>query len=230
MAPPLQITLAQFRLTVYQRSMCNRARMDREPETLWQSAIELFSERPRDNRFDPRELRPGSRNYVIREQDGERAWDVMTWDVLGGQAKWKMTNVRQLGLPQWRKLAERPENRCIIPLTEFCEFTPEKQDLGDGKPPLKGEMWFQVADQPIFPVAGFWQRTKEGNGFTMVTCDPNALVAPIHPKAMITILKPQDVDTWLRGTYEDVTALQKPYEAAKMTVRGPVFPTRRDER
>lgn len=210
--------------------MCNRARMMGEPETLFGSAATLFTERPRDNRFDPRELRPGSRNYIIREQDGDRAWDVMTWDVLGGQAKWKMTNVRQLGLPQWRKLAERPENRCLIPLTEFCEFTPEKHDLGDGKPPLKGEMWFQVVDQPVFAIAGFWQRTKEGNGFTMVTCDPNSLVEPIHPKAMITILAPEDVNTWLQGSYDEVIKLQRPYDPNKMTVRGPVFPTRKAER
>lgn len=210
--------------------MCNRARMMGEPETLFGSTATLFTERPRDNRFNPRELRPGSRNYVIREQDGDRAWDVMTWDVLGGQAKWKMTNVRQLGLPQWRKLAERPENRCLVPLTDFCEFTPEKHDLGDGKPPLKGEMWFQVVDQPVFAVAGFWQPTKEGNGFTMVTCDPNSLVAPIHPKAMITILDQTNIDTWLQGSYEEVVALQRPFDAERMTVRGPVFPTRRTER
>ena len=53
--------------------MCNRARMLGEPETYWESAAKIFSERPRDNRFDPRELRPKSRNYIIREQDGERA-------------------------------------------------------------------------------------------------------------------------------------------------------------
>ena len=204
--------------------------MSHEPETLWASAAKLFEERPRDNRFDPRELRPKGRSYVIREQGGERAWDVMKWDVLGGKAPWPMTNVRNLELPAWRKLAERPENRCLIPLTEFCEFTPEKHDLGDGKPPLKGEMWFGVPDQPVFAVAGFWQRTSEGNGFTMVTCDPNALVAPIHPKAMITVLKPEDVDTWLRGSYDEIVALQKPYDASAMTVRGPIFPTRRDER
>ncbi|GAA3272979.1 hypothetical protein GCM10020258_58590 [Sphingomonas yabuuchiae] len=103
------------------------------------SAAKLFGQRPRDNRFNPRELRPKSRNYIIREQDGERAWDVMTWDVLGGKAPWPMTNVRNLALPQWRKLAEKPENRCLVPLTEFCEFTHEKHDLGDGKPALKGK-------------------------------------------------------------------------------------------
>ena len=59
----------------------------------------------------------------------------------------------------------------------------------------------------------------------MVTCDANKLVAPIHPKAMITVLKPEDQDTWLRGSYDDIRALQRPYNASAMTVRGPVFPT-----
>lgn len=207
--------------------MCNRARYLGEPETLFGSAKKLFCDPPRDNRFNPQELRPKGRAYVIRERaNGERAWDVMFWDVLGGKAAFPMTNVRQLGLQQWRRLAEKPENRCIVPLTEFAEFTPEKHDLGDGKPPLKGEMWFAVMDQPVFAVAGFWQATDEGNAFAMVTCDPNELVAPIHPKAMLTILKPEDCETWLRGSYDEITALQRPYEAAAMTVRGPIFPTR----
>jgi putative SOS response-associated peptidase YedK len=63
----------------------------------------------------------------------------------------------------------------------------------------------------------------------MVTCDPNELVAPVHPKAMITILSPEDIETWLRGTYDEVLALQRPFPSEKMAVRGPVFPTRRPE-
>ena len=38
--------------------MCNRARYDDDPETLWGSAAKLFGDRPMDNRFDPKELRP----------------------------------------------------------------------------------------------------------------------------------------------------------------------------
>lgn len=107
-----------------------------------------------------------------------------------------------------------------------CEWTPDKHEIGAGKP-LKGEMWFAVTDQPVFAVAGFWQHLRDGvRGFTMVTCDPNEIVAPIHPKAMITILRPEDHDRWLRGSYADVVALQQPYPAELMTVRGPVFPTR----
>ncbi len=167
---------------------------------------------------------------MIREENGARGVDVMSWDVLGGQAAWPMTNVRNLGLPQWRRLAENPVNRCLVPLTEFCEWTPDKHDLGDRKPALKGEMWFACTDQPVFAVAGFWQRTKDGRGFTMVTCDPNELVAPVHPKAMITILAAEDQARWLTGDYDEVVRLQQPYPADKMTVRGPVFPTRRSER
>ncbi|WP_439144533.1 hypothetical protein [Sphingomonas faeni] len=47
---------------------------------------------------------------------------------------------------------------------------------------------------------------------------------------MITILDLADIDTWLRGSYDDIVSLQKPYDPAKMTVRGPVFATRSKER
>jgi putative SOS response-associated peptidase YedK len=150
----------------------------------------------------------------------------MAWDVLGGQAPWPMTNVRNLALSQWKRLAAEPEQRCLIPLTEFCEWTPDRHDLGDGKKPAKGEMWFALPEQPILAVAGFWKQMGEYRGFTMVTCDPNEMVAPIHPKAMITILDEADWDRWLHGSYDDVVALQRPYPGEKMTVRGPVFPTR----
>ncbi|UAK23699.1 SOS response-associated peptidase [Sphingomonas nostoxanthinifaciens] len=207
--------------------MCNRARMRDEPETLFERfGARWVADRPTDNRFNWQELAPQSRAYVIRQSDRGRGVDLMRWDVLGGQAAWPMTNVRNLGLPQWRRLAENPENRCLVPLTEFCEWTPEAHDLGDGKKPVKGEMWFQVTDQPMFAVAGFWQATKDGAGFTMVTCDPNEMVAPIHPKAMITILHEASWDRWLAGSYADVVGLQQPYPAKLMTVRGPEFPTR----
>ncbi|MES2339615.1 MAG: SOS response-associated peptidase family protein [Pseudomonadota bacterium] len=207
--------------------MCNRARMRGEPETIFaRFGGDWLSPKPMDNRFSPVELFPKSRAYVVREQDGRRGLDTMIWDVLGGGAAWPMTNVRNLGLPQWRRLAADPANRCLIPLTEFCEWTPDKHDLGDGKPPVKGEMWFAVTDQPVFAVAGFWQHTAKGDGFTMVTCDPNELVAPIHPKAMITILEESDWDRWLHGSYDAIVALQRPLPADRMTVRGPLFPSR----
>ena len=205
--------------------MCNRARISHEPETIherfgsgWAANI------TRPNR-DPVELYPARKGYVLRNEGGQRVLDLMTWDVLGGQAKWPMTNVRNLQAPSWRALAKRPEQRCLVPLTEFCEWTPDKHQVGEGKP-IKGEMWFQITDQPIFAVAGFLQQTVKGAGFTMVTCDPNELVAPIHPKAMVTVLHEADWDAWLTCPLDAVVGYQRPYPAELMTVRGPEFPTR----
>ena len=206
--------------------MCNRARLASDPETLFERFGAGWADGVvRPNR-DPVELFPKSKAFVVRQAGGARVVDLMLWDVLGGAAPWPMTNVRNLGLPQWRRLAAEPQHRCLVPLTEFCEWTPDKHRVGDG-PPIKGEMWFAVPDQPVFAIAGFWQPTAKGTGFAMVTCDPNELVAPIHPKAMITILPEADWDRWLTGSYEDVVRLQRPYPAEKMTVRGPVFPTRK---
>jgi putative SOS response-associated peptidase YedK len=77
----------------------------------------------------------------------------MTWDGLGDYASWKTANVRNLTLRQSRNFASRPDTRCVVPLIEFREFTPDKHNLEGGKPPLKGEMWFQVVDQLVFAVA-----------------------------------------------------------------------------
>lgn len=125
------------------------------------------------SRINSAELTPRSRAYVVRGEGGQRELDVMSWDVLGGAAAWPMTNVRNLGLRQWQALAAKPENRCLISLTEFCEWTLKAHDLGDGKKPVNGEMWFDVTDQANFAIAGFWQQTAKGAGFAMVTCDPN---------------------------------------------------------
>jgi putative SOS response-associated peptidase YedK len=40
----------------------------------------------------------------------------------------------------------------------------------------------------------------------MVTCDPNELVVPIHPKARITILRSDGYEQWLTGSHEDAVA------------------------
>ena len=160
MVMPARVDVAKFLICVFDRMgyrMCNRARMDGGPETLIQRfSADWLTEKPRDNRFNPKELYPKSRAYVVRAEGDKRGLDVMAWDVTAGQAPWPMTNVRNLKLPQWKALAEHPANRCLVPLTEFCEWTPDKHKVGEGAP-VKGEMWFKVTDQPVMAIAGFWR-------------------------------------------------------------------------
>jgi len=216
--------------------MCNRARTSWEVDKVREEfGGKWLANAPDDPKFKPGELRPNSRNWIMRQDERGPGLDIAVWDVLGGKAKrqgrpYSQTNVRNLKAPQWRNLVTDPGKRCLIPLTEFAEFTPEPIDLGDGKKPLKGEMWFGVTDQPLFAVAGFWQRIDDEKCFAMVTCDANDLVEPIHPKAMVTILHREDHARWLTGGFDDVVELQRPYPADRMTARGPVFPTRHVER
>jgi putative SOS response-associated peptidase YedK len=85
----------------------------------------------------------------------QRIIDLMVWDVLGGQAAFPMTNVRNLKLPQWRTLAADPAQRSPIPLTEFCEFTPDKHDLATASQRLRGRCGSTCRISPMFAVAGF---------------------------------------------------------------------------
>ena len=57
-----------------------------------------------------------------------------------------------------------------------------------------------------------------GDAFAFLTCDPNPLVAPLHPKAMPVILQSEDYDAWLDGEAETACALASPYPSQLMRV------------
>ncbi|MBB4004684.1 putative SOS response-associated peptidase YedK [Aurantimonas endophytica] len=47
--------------------------------------------------------------------------------------------------------------------------------------------------------------------YGFLTSEPNAVVAPIHSKAMPVILtEPDDIDAWMRAKWAEASALQRP--------------------
>lgn len=75
----------------------------------------------------------------------------------------------------------------------------------------------------MFFFAGIWTEWEGDRGtktkphvarhrlFGFLTTDPNALVKPVHQKAMPVVLTtPADVDQWLHASIEEALALQKP--------------------
>ncbi len=137
-----------------------------------------------------------------------------------------ITNVRNTKSPHWRRWLG-VEHRCVVPFTAFSEYDKVKGQ----KPEL---VWFALnEEEPLAFFAGIWtnwtsvRKLKEGETtndlFAFLTCDPNAEVASVHPKAMPVILTDMDeVDRWLSADHDDALQLQRPLpdDTLKIVARG----------
>ena len=112
---------------------------------------------------------PGGEAPIIRTGEGGRRLERVGWGVPppGGKGR-PVTNVRNLASPFWRPLLSRPERRCLVPVTAFCEWT--------GEAGAKRQVWFERSDAPVFAFAGLLRDTDEGPRMAFLTCEPNPLV------------------------------------------------------
>jgi putative SOS response-associated peptidase YedK len=162
---------------------------------------------------------------VVRTaRDGARELMMMRWGFppppnLGTRP---VTNVRNVKSPYWRGWL-KPEYRCLVPATSFCEWT-------DAKP--KVTHWFALDEsRPLFFFAGIWRPwTGDRKGesgehlfYSFLTCESNDVVRPIHAKAMPVILTSEaDREAWLTAAVEEALKLQSslPNEALRVVATG----------
>jgi len=194
--------------------MCNRYRATAsEYELAKRMGVDTSLLHRERGRLPPPELFPKRDGWVVRKQDGVRRLDVMQWGVpLNGKP---ITNVRNVTSPFWRSMLKNPVSRCLVPMTDFCEWSGEKGS--------KREHWFSLLAEPIFAFAGIWRPTEAGNAYAFLTCgydgDPSThIVGAVHEKACPVILHREDEDRWLNGEVDDVCSLATPFPSQLMAV------------
>ncbi|MCW7546116.1 SOS response-associated peptidase [Aurantimonas litoralis] len=201
--------------------------------TRGQAAILEFTRAMRDSTGNLPPL-PGvfpdySAPVVRNAESGERELTMMRWGMPSPQFALKargvdggVTNVRNLKSPHWRRWLG-PSNRCVVPFTSFSEYG----TTAEGK---KLPVWFAADEsRPLMVFAGIWtnwtsvRKAKEGEVtvdlYAFLTCEPNAVVAPIHPKAMPVILtRPDEIDVWMRADWSEASGLQRPLPDSSLRI------------
>lgn len=152
------------------------------------------------------EVYPGYPGMVIREVEGQRQLETMTWGFPVRVKTMKPTskpkpvnNARDDKLLTFMWKDSFTKRRCLIPLTAWAEAEGEKGHMT--------RTWYSLPGADLFAVAGIWRSTDEwGKAYSMVMVDGCPQMSDVHDR-MPVILTAAQYDPWMRGTPDDALAL-----------------------
>ena len=165
-----------------------------------------------------------TQDIVAILNNGSPHLSLLRWGLIPAWAKDETIGSRMINA-RAETLAEKPSfrgllrgKRCLVVADGFYEWQTE----GKSKTP----MYITLQDGKPFAFAGLWDLWKSPDGrqiqsCTIVTTEPNELMAPIHNR-MPAILRPKAYEDWLNPQLRDeqvLTHLLKPYPTELMKAR-----------
>lgn len=209
--------------------MCGRFTIFADPERLAERFHASLPETDLQPRYNaaPTQFLP-----VILNED-PLAIELLQWGLVPLWAKDPSIGSRMINARS-ETLAEKPafraafkKRRCLVLADGFYEWlrsTPEAGGRSGQKAPGgKQPMRITLASGEPFAFAGLWETWDAPDGspmrtFTIITCEPNDLVAPIHNR-MPAILLPEHESIWLDNAAEPAIwqDILRPYPADRMT-------------
>ncbi len=188
-----------------------------------QKVAKTFGVEPTLNTVKRYNIAP-TQDVVSIMRNGSAHLAELRWGLIPSWAKDESIGSRMINA-RAESLAEKPSfkrllhsKRCLIVADGFYEW---KQTNGSKTP-----MYITLKDDEPFAFAGLWDTWKNPDGeelrtCTIITTEPNSVVAPIHNR-MPAILLPEAREVWLDPAVKDdelLTHLLAPYPPEAMTAR-----------
>ena len=163
---------------------------------------------------------------VVVGKEGDREAHALRWGLVPGYAKSlkggpPMFNARSETIAEkrpFKDLLAKPRGRCLILADGFFEWLRPEDKKGQRVP-----FHFTVDDGAPFAFAGLWGWSKPDGEWlasaTMLTTEPNAVVARLHNRMPVILPGPEAEAAWLSPdlSAEDALTLCSPLDADRMT-------------
>ncbi len=167
---------------------------------------DAFSDyRPRYN------IAPMQRHFIVTTEFENRKVVPARWGLVN---RWAKDNSRASqcinakaetveARPSFRDAFKR--RRCVVPADGFYEWTGPKS--------ARRPMWIHRADGKLILFAGLYEdwfpeKDRPETTFTIITCEPNAVIRPIHNR-MPVILEERAADDWMNPGEADPLSLKR---------------------